>query len=166
MVVPSKDLEHPFSKRKQKRSEQSETSNPPTDKPVNKPVQNKKPFTNLMSMAPNKPKTFEPPKRRIQKAGDTKKGVEMEQPKTVSSKSHLSPAMFGHKFYGYIVYYSCYIKNHTLYCLMLIKTVSTSTPLLSLRKYPYFGIHFSPELQNDANYVQGDRERCRDGHPG
>lgn len=72
MVVPSRDLVHPFSNKNKKRLEQSETSsNPPT---INKPAMIRKPFTNLMtSTAPKKIMTSEPPKQRVQKAGDMKK---------------------------------------------------------------------------------------------
>lgn len=78
MVVPSRDLIHPFSNKNKKRLEQSETSNPPTID--NKPAQVKKPFTNLMTTAvvPKKPKTFEPLKQRIQKPGDMKKELGMD----------------------------------------------------------------------------------------
>ncbi|OBT77111.1 hypothetical protein VF21_05068 [Pseudogymnoascus sp. 05NY08] len=77
MVVPSRDLVHPFSNKNKKRAEQSETSNPPT---IDKPAVIRKPFTNLMTTAtvPKKPKTFEPPKQRIQKAGDMKKELGMD----------------------------------------------------------------------------------------
>ncbi|ELR06051.1 hypothetical protein VC83_08132 [Pseudogymnoascus destructans] len=72
MVVPSRELVHPFNNKKKKRLEQSETSNPPTID--NKPTQVRKPFMNLMtSTAPKKIMTFEPPKQRIQKPGDMKK---------------------------------------------------------------------------------------------
>ncbi|KFX93874.1 hypothetical protein V490_04618, partial [Pseudogymnoascus sp. VKM F-3557] len=83
MVVPSKNLLHPFRTTKPKLPEQSESSNPPTDKSANnKPAPKKKPFANLMTMAPVKPKTSETLKRPIQKGGDTMSGFEMEQPKT------------------------------------------------------------------------------------
>ncbi|OBT89661.1 hypothetical protein VE02_01803 [Pseudogymnoascus sp. 03VT05] len=77
MVVPSRELVHPFSNKNKKRLEQSETSNPPT---VDKPAMIRKPFTNLMTTAtvPKKPKTFEPPKQRIQKAGNMKKELGMD----------------------------------------------------------------------------------------
>jgi hypothetical protein len=77
MVVPSRDLIHPFSNKNKKRLEQSETSNPPI---IDKPAQVRKPFTNLMTTAivPKKPKTFEPPKQRIQKPGDMKKELGMD----------------------------------------------------------------------------------------
>lgn len=77
MVVPSRDLIHPFSNKNKKRLEQSETSNPPT---TDKPTQVRKPFTNLMTTAtvPKKLKTFEPPKQRIQKTGDMKKEFGMD----------------------------------------------------------------------------------------
>ena len=95
MVVPSKNLLHPFRTAKPKLPEQSESSNPPTDKSANnKPVPKKKPFANLMTMAPVKPKTSETLKCPIQKGGDTMSGFEMEQPKTVSSKLRLSLATF------------------------------------------------------------------------
>ncbi|OBT99784.2 hypothetical protein VE01_02081 [Pseudogymnoascus verrucosus] len=73
-VVPSRYIRHPFSNKNKMRLEQSETSsNPPT---IDKPAMTKKPFTNLMtSTAPKKITTFEPPKQRIQKPGDTKKEV-------------------------------------------------------------------------------------------
>lgn len=75
MVVPSRELLHPFSNKHQKRLEPNETFNPPTDKPPQK----KKPFANLMTTTVQpKPKTAEPPKRRIQKGGDIKKGIEMD----------------------------------------------------------------------------------------
>lgn len=74
MVVPSRELKHPFSNKHQKRLEQGETSNPPTDKPA----QIKKPFTNLMTSIPPKPKTSEPPKRRIQKSGEMKEAIKMD----------------------------------------------------------------------------------------
>lgn len=73
MVVPRRDLVHPFSTKHLKRFGQKETSTPPT---VDKPLQIKKPFTNLMT-APPKPKTFAPPKHRLQKPGEMKKGLEM-----------------------------------------------------------------------------------------
>lgn len=69
MVVPSRDLVHPFSTKNLKRSER--TSTPPT---VDKPVRIKKPFTNLMT-APPKPKTFAPPKNRLQKPAEMKKDI-------------------------------------------------------------------------------------------
>ncbi|KFY06817.1 hypothetical protein V492_07708, partial [Pseudogymnoascus sp. VKM F-4246] len=74
MVIPSKAILHPFKNKPQKRLEQGESSKPPA---VDKPVKIKKPFANLMTTDP-KPKTFEPPKRRIQKAGDMKKDIEMK----------------------------------------------------------------------------------------
>lgn len=75
MVVPSRELVHPFSNKHQKRLEPNETSNPPADKPAQK----KKPFANLMTTTVQpKPKTSEPPKRRIQKGGDMKTGFEMD----------------------------------------------------------------------------------------
>lgn len=75
MVVPSRELVHPFSNKHQKRPDPNETSNPPTDKPAQK----KKPFANLMTTTVQpKPKTSEPPKRHIQKGGDMKKGIEMD----------------------------------------------------------------------------------------
>lgn len=95
MVVPSKNLVHPFRTTKPKIPEQSESSNPPTDKPVNsKLAPKKKPFANLMTMDPVKPKTSETVKRRIQKGGDTMTGIEMQQPETVSSKLYPLLAMF------------------------------------------------------------------------
>lgn len=74
MVVPSRELKHPFSNKHQKRLEQGETSKSPTDKPA----QIKKPFTNLMTSIPSKPKTSEPPKRRIQKSGEMKEAIKMD----------------------------------------------------------------------------------------
>lgn len=74
MVVPSRELKHPFSNKHQKRLEQGETYKSPTDKPA----QIKKPFTNLMTSIPPKSKTSEPPKRRIQKSGEMKEAIKMD----------------------------------------------------------------------------------------
>ncbi|OBT63525.1 hypothetical protein VE03_07012 [Pseudogymnoascus sp. 23342-1-I1] len=75
MVVPSRELKHPFSNKHLKRSEQTGTSNPSTDKPA----QIKKPFTNLMTSVPTKPQVSKQPKRLLsQKGGDMKEVLKMD----------------------------------------------------------------------------------------
>jgi hypothetical protein len=85
MVIPSKDLEHPFSSRKPKSIFDSNVGsagnvNPPTAKPVTI----KKPFDNLFT-GPSMTKKFDPNRRVAQKGCGIKKKVgEMDQSNLVS----------------------------------------------------------------------------------